>query len=140
MFRWRAARGGQDAVAGAQLSRAWEGESRLCLPEFGGTLSMTRCRGSGISLAKFSGAAITVRVRQGGERLCVHAQRPRRSLKNLLQEARVPPWLRDRLPLLFCGEALVYVPGIGIDMAFRARRGERGIAPSWDAGGEPAAT
>ena len=46
---------------------------------------------------------------------------------------RVPPWLRDRLPLLFCGEALVYVPGIGIDAAFRADRDERGVAPDWKA-------
>ena len=114
------------------FSRLWEGESRLCMPELGGTLSMTRCRGSGISLVKLAAAAVTVRVRQGGERLRVHAQRPRRSLKNLLQEARVPPWLRDRLPLLFCGDALVYVPGIGIDTAFRAHGDERSVAPSWN--------
>ena len=118
------------------FSRAWEGESRLPIPELGGTLHMTQCRGAGISLSKVTAAAVTVRVRQGGERLCVHAQRPRRSLKNLLQEARVPPWLRDRLPLIFCGEALVYVPGIGVDAAFLANADERGVAPDWrtDAG------
>ena len=124
---------------GRGFSRAWEGESRLCIPELGGTLVMTRHRGAGISLAKVTAAAVTVRVRQGGERVRVHAQRPRRSLKNLLQEARVPPWLRERLPLLFCGEALVYVPGIGIDIAFRARREEGGIEPRWDADCGPAA-
>jgi tRNA(Ile)-lysidine synthase len=113
--------------------RAWNGESQLHIPELGGTLLMTKCRGSGISLAKLAAAAITVRVRQGGERLRVHARRPRRSLKNLLQETHVPPWLRARVPLLFCGEALVCVPGIGIDTAFHARRDERGIEPAWQA-------
>ena len=115
------------------FSCGWAGETRLRIPELGGTLSMIRCRGSGISLMKLAAAAVTVRVRQGGERLCVHAQRPRRSLKNLLQEARVPPWLRDGLPLLFCGEALVYVPGMGIDTAFQAHGNERSVVPSWHA-------
>ena len=121
------------------FSRAWEGESRLRIPELGGTLLMTKCRGAGISLVKVAAAAVTVRVRQGGERMCVHAQRPRRSLKNLLQEARVPPWLRDRLPLLFCGETLVYVPGIGVDTAFLARADESGVEPDWSTDGEPRA-
>ena len=80
-----------------------------------------------------------MRVRQGGESLRPHARRPRRSLKNLLQEARLPPWLRDRLPLLFCGDALVYVPGIGIDMAFGAARDEPGIEPGWEPDSAPAA-
>jgi tRNA(Ile)-lysidine synthase len=50
-------------------------------------------------------------------------------LKNLLQEAQLPPWLRGCLPLLFCGDALVYVPGIGIDAGFQARPDERSIEP-----------
>ena len=59
------------------------------------------------------------------------SERPRRSLKNLLQEARLPPWLRARLPLLYCGDTLVYVPGIGIDTAFGARSGEPAVEPQW---------
>ena len=121
------------------FARAWDGGSRLSLPELGGTLVMTRRRGAGISLEKFSAAAVSVRVRQGGERLRIHERRPRRSLKNLLQEAGVPPWLRERLPLVFCGELLVYVPGIGIDVGFRAREEEKGVEPEWlaDSAGRP---
>ena len=52
-----------------------------------------------------------MRLRAGGERLQPDARRPRRTLKNLFQEAGVPPWERDRLPLLFCGDDLVWVPG-----------------------------
>jgi len=74
---------------------------------------------------------VTVRLRTGGERLRPDARRPRRSLKNLLQEARLPPWLRARLPLLYCGDTLVYVPGIGIDTAFGAQGGEPAVEPQW---------
>ena len=105
------------------------------MPELGATLIMKKCRGTGISAEKLKSAPVTVRLRRGGERLRPDARRPRRSLKNLMQEAHLPPWLRERLPLLFCGETLVYVPGIGIDSGFAAQPGERAIDPAW----EPAA-
>ncbi len=113
--------------------RRWKGESQFHVPELGGTLVLKKCRGAGISLAKLSAQPVSVRVRQGGERFRPHPNRPRHSLKNLLQEARVPPWLRDRLPLLFAGDTLVYVPGIGVDCDFQAAGGERGVQPHWRA-------
>ena len=114
--------------------REWRGEASLALPELGGALELKRCRGRGISLARLNAQPVSVRLRQGGERLRPHAQRPRRSLKNLLQEARMPPWQRARLPLLFCGNTLVYVPGIGIDAAFCATAGESAVEPRWICG------
>ena len=114
-------------------ARIWHGESRLALAELGGTLRMTKRRSAGISLKRLLEAPVTVRVRQGGERFRPDARRPRRSLKNLLQEARLPPWLRGRLPLLFSGTTLVYVPGIGIDPAYLAASGEAGVEPCWEA-------
>ncbi len=118
-------------VPSADFRRQWQGEARLALPELGATLLMKKSRGSGLSLAKLQTAAVTVRLRTGGERLRPDAKRPRRSLKNLLQEARLPPWLRARLPLLYCGDTLVYVPGVGIDTAFRAHSGEPAVEPQW---------
>lgn len=109
----------------------WHGENRLRLPELGGTLGLKKCRGSGISLARLAGAPVTVRVRQGGERLQLHSQRPRRSLKNLLQEFRIPPWERARLPLLFCGDELVWAAGIGVGCRFQAKPGETSVQPRW---------
>ena len=112
---------------------AWRGEPMLELPELGGTLQMTQRRGAGISLERLMAAPVSIRLRRGGERIQPDARRPRRSLKNLLQEARVPPWLRDRLPLLYSGATLVYVPGIGIDAAYVAAGRELGVEPSWRA-------
>ncbi len=109
----------------------WHGESRLRLPELGGTLRLKKCRGSGVSLARLAGAPVTVRLRQGGERLQVDSQRPRRSLKNLLQESRIPPWERARLPLLFCGDELVWAAGIGVGYRFQAKPGEESVQALW---------
>jgi tRNA(Ile)-lysidine synthase len=41
--------------------------------------------------------------RQGGERLRPAPGGPSRPLKKWLQEQQVPPWERNRLPLVFCG-------------------------------------
>lgn len=118
----------EDRRAGTFTSIAWQGESRLAIPELGGELRFRRARGKGIA----AGARpLRVRLRAGGERLQPDPRRPRRTLKNLFQEAGVPPWQRDRLPLLFRGEDLVWVPGLGIDARFQAPAGQPGFVPAW---------
>ncbi|HET9403666.1 MAG TPA: tRNA lysidine(34) synthetase TilS [Burkholderiales bacterium] len=112
-------------------SRRWRGEKCLELPEFDGTLSLKRSAGRGISLARLEGRAVTVRLRSGGERLQPDCRRPRRSLKNLLQELGMPPWRRERLPLIYCGERLVWAAGIGVDCAFQAQSAEPALFPEW---------
>jgi tRNA(Ile)-lysidine synthase len=114
--------------AGAFTPIAWKGEPRLAIPELGGELRFRRTRGKGIAA---SAKPLRVRLRAGGERLQPDARRPRRTLKNLFQEAGVPPWERDRLPLLVCGEDLVWVPGLGVDARYQAGKNAFGVLPEW---------
>lgn len=53
-------------------------------------------------------AQITIRFRQGGERLAV-SESLHKTLKNWLQEQAVPPWIRERQPLIFVGSSLCAV-------------------------------
>jgi tRNA(Ile)-lysidine synthase len=107
----------------------WSGERKLALPQLGGELRFRRTRGAGIDLSKVAHEAVTVRLRSGGERLQPDAKRPRRTLKNLFQEAGIPPWERERLPLLFSGTDLVWAPGLGVDARYRAATNEVGAVP-----------
>jgi tRNA(Ile)-lysidine synthase len=109
----------------------WRGEARLPVPTLGGELRFRRARGQGIDARRAAQAKIIVRLRSGGERLKPDARRPRRTLKNLFQEYDVPPWQRDRLPLLVCGDSLVWVPDLGVDAAWQAAPGAPGIVPHW---------
>ena len=70
-----------------------------------------------------------VRFRQGGERIRLHGRNIRKTVKALFQEHRVPPWRRERWPLL-CDEAgrLLAVPSIGV-AADAAVSG--GLQPCW---------
>jgi tRNA(Ile)-lysidine synthase len=52
-------------------------------------------------------------------------------LKTLLQECGIPPWERERLPLLYCAGKLVAVPGIGVAAGVAAASGERAWTVSW---------
>jgi tRNA(Ile)-lysidine synthase len=109
----------------------WKGEARLALPALGGELRFRRARGKGIDLSRLKTHSFFVRLREPGARLQPDVRRPRRTLKNLFQEAGVPPWERDRMPLLYCGRDLAWVPGIGVDARFRAPRGAPGAVPDW---------
>jgi tRNA(Ile)-lysidine synthase len=113
------------------FARRWRGEREIALPELGGVLEMRRTRGKGLSLVRLRGAPVTVRVRAGGERLRPDPRRPRRTLKNLLHERGVPPWERERLPLLFHGERLAWAAGVGADCTYSAQPGELGVEPCW---------
>ena len=110
---------------------AWHGERRLALPALGGELVFRRVRGRGIDPRLLKDQPTVVRLRSGGERLQPDARRPRRTLKNLFQEARVPSWQRERLPLLFHGDTLVWVPGLGIDVRYQAKHDRAGVLPEW---------
>lgn len=113
----------------AAYVRMWHGEAVLALPH--GRLVFEAVLGEGVSAEKLSRNAVVVRPREGGERVQFHGGRPRRALKSWLQEAGLPEWERRALPLVFCGDALVAVPGLGIDVAFHAQPGERAYRLEW---------
>jgi tRNA(Ile)-lysidine synthase len=113
----------------AAFEVSWHGEARLALPH--GTLEFESCVGTGVSRAALQSADVTIRARAGGERIQLDAGRPLRALKRVMYEAGLPPWQRDSLPLVFCGDALAVVPGIGVDAKFRAAAGTPGYAIRW---------
>ncbi len=80
----------------------------LALPGGLGTLVLERGDGPGLAPALVAGG-LTVRWREGGERLRLAAEGPTRPLKKLLQEASIVPWMRERLPLVYAGDTLVAV-------------------------------
>ena len=109
----------------------WHNEPELLLPNCRGLIRVKKRVGVGISENRVTGKRLTFRSRVGGESFRQHASRPRRALKNLLQEAKIPPWRRQAMPLLFCGETLIWVSGIGIDENFVANEVEQGLSFSW---------
>jgi tRNA(Ile)-lysidine synthase len=117
--------------APAQFRRDWDGGRAWPLPELGGVLHFARRQGAGLACARIREQGLNLRLRQGGEKMRLQARGSTRSLKNLLQEARLPPWERERLPLVYCADTLVAVPGLGVASAWQAGPDEAGWLISW---------
>ncbi len=109
----------------------WDGRGTLALPQLGGSLRLARRKGQGIAARALQAVSLSVRVRRGGETLRLRAGGRRRTVRNLLQEAGLPPWIRDRLPFLLIGDALAAVPGLGVDVAVQPEPHETGLLPVW---------
>lgn len=116
----------------SSVSFTWNHESEQVVQWGSDTVHFVQLKSQGIACQKIIDRPLTIRRRVGGENFKPASNRPRRSLKNLLQEAHVPPWERNRLPLLFCEDQLIWVPGIGIDCEFQVKSDETGILPSWN--------
>jgi tRNA(Ile)-lysidine synthase len=106
----------------------WTGQDTLVLPD-GRALRFEPRRGAGLSLARLGGLSISVELRRGGERLRPGPGRPRRTLKNLLREASVPPWERLHTVVLRAGTETAWAQGIGPDADFAAAPDEPGLDP-----------
>lgn len=74
-----------------QWQVCWDGDAPLELPG-GGHLVL-------VGADRFA-EPVTVHPRRGGERIVLPGRRHSHALKHVLQDLRVPPWERDRMPLL----------------------------------------
>jgi tRNA(Ile)-lysidine synthase len=108
----------------------WEGEDELYWPVLKKVIAFRRIHGQGISYTKLQSAPVTLRLRSGGESLRPYPNAATRSLKNLLQEYFIPPWQRERIPLLYCGNELVCVVGVAVSAEYQAQPNEEGVLVS----------
>ncbi len=110
----------------------WNGRKRWPVSSLGGVFTFRRCPGDGIADRWMKPGNIIAQIRAAaGGRIRLNAGGGHRSLKNVFQEAGLPPWERERLPLIYIDRTLACVPGIGVDLAFRANADELGWLVSW---------
>lgn len=103
----------------------WNLTQTLILPAIG-SLIAEQVVGQGISCKKIKDRSLTVNFRQGGERFHLQNRLGSHPLKKLFQEWGVPPWQREKVPLIYCQEELIAVAGYGINAKFVANRHELG--------------
>lgn len=98
----------------------WQGEEIWRLPQWRGTLVFEPCERAddtdAVAESVLRSAPLVACSRSGGERLRLAADAPSRTLKNLFQERGVAAWKRD-VPIVFVGDALLFVPLIGASRA-----------------------
>ena len=117
------------APAPLRFDMPWSGEPSVVLPH--GTLVFGHASGAGIDEGRLAGTLVRIRSREGGERFQIAPDRPRRALKSILRDAGIPAWERQGLPLVYCGDALVAVAGVGIDADFQTAPAHPGLTIAW---------
>ena len=80
-------------------------------------LTRATCVEQGIRLPEQG--VMTVKTRSGGELIKLGEPAFHKAVKKLLQESAVPPWQRDRIPLLYVDGRLAAVWNIAVAVDFR---------------------
>ncbi len=108
----------------------WSGEDELHLPN-NTKLQFIRKKSGGLSLSKLGVKSLKIKSRTGGEKLKPFSDQPSRNLKYLFQNADIPLWERDQIPLIFAKKQLVAVPNLGIHHEYQSSEGEIGYEINW---------
>jgi len=90
----------------------------LLINETGQLLSKSACENQGIQLP--AAGTITVKSRIGGELIKLGEPAFHKAVKKVLQEAAIPPWQRDSIPLLYVEGRLVAVWNVVVAVDFRS--------------------
>lgn len=105
--------------------KSWDLQSPLRLPS-GQQLIVQQKKGQGMVLPEAANS-LMVRFRLGGEKCRLPGRQHRHELKKLLQGWGVPPWQRDKIPLLYIGDELAQVVGYSICEPFLAKSEQMGF-------------
>ncbi len=108
---------------------AWDGRRALALPQ--GRLSALPAKGRGLKAALCAETELKVRFRRGGERCRPAGQSRSSTLKACFQRRGVPPWERDRVPLIFIRGELAAVAGHWVCEGFQSAESEEGLLLQW---------
>ena len=94
-----------------------------------GSVSLEPAAGEGLFVEP--GERLTVGWREGGEQCRLCRREGTRSLKRVLQDARIPHWWRDRVPLLYRDEELLAVGDFALCLSSRYRDSAAGGETLW---------
>lgn len=113
----------------ADWEAPWDG-APLDLPEGCGTLRVQRPDGA--DPHQPFDPPLTVRLRRGGEHIKPAGDAHTRALRDLFQQARVPPWQRMRIPLVCERDQLVAVADLWTSARGDALITARGFRLHWE--------
>ena len=103
----------------------WHPESPLKISDLNIQLKAVMTPGKGLNKNLLTDS-LSVRFRQGGEKFHPAGRRHSQSLKKLLQEAGIPPWERNVVPLVYSGYELIAVAGLWVCRGASVGEGESG--------------
>jgi tRNA(Ile)-lysidine synthase len=113
---------------------SWTTQTALALPGSGTQLRVDAGKpGASTALCEtLRGRKLTVRLRRGGELLRLPGHKHRHSLKNLLHDIGMPPWWRERAPLVYADGELAAVANVAVGAGFMSKHKVSGLQLIWE--------
>jgi len=109
----------------------WHVAEPLVIKDLGRLVALPVC-GQGVAKKYIKEGLLEVRFRQGGESIQPVGRKENHTLKKLFQERGIPPWVRERTPLLYNGDDLMAVGDLFINRQFNATEGEDAYIFQWE--------
>jgi tRNA(Ile)-lysidine synthase len=96
-----------------------------------GQLSIKEVFGKGIKRDLWDAAVVSVKPRQGGERVKLTGRGGHKKLKKLFNEEKILPWARNLLPLIYLDNELAAVADLWVTEEFLANEAQPGYQINW---------
>ena len=109
----------------------WNEETKLDMPENLGFLQIVQKADNGISKNQWDAGKVLVKFRRGGETLRLVNRHGNHTLKNLFQEKSIPPWVRNRTPLVYIDGQLAAVANFWVSANFAGENARGNIGLRW---------
>lgn len=116
----------------------WDGTADCMLPDELGTLTNQKRHGNALKIADAS--LLQVRLARPGDKFRPSGHATSRALTRVLKDSQVPPWQRQRWPVISDGETLVWVAGLGVNADYVPPETGYCLWPSWEKGRKAGAT
>ncbi len=82
----------------------------------------------GIDREQWQTAKVEIRFRRGGEKIRLPKREGHHALKNLFQEAGIPPWERDVMPFIYLNDKLAAVGDLWVSAEFYSEKTQGSIS------------
>jgi tRNA(Ile)-lysidine synthase len=106
----------------------WDPREKLVLEKNGIELTAGFEKQQGLRMELLD-RKLEVRFRQGGEKIRPVGRKNKHSVKKLMQDAGIPPWERNRVPMIYDNDDLLCVCGYWLADDFVVDKGEMGWIP-----------
>lgn len=117
-----------EALISRPVGRQWDLRQSLHLPEMNAYLITHTIESNGLRTDLVGRSDVQIRFRRGGESCRpVGRGEQHHELKKLMQEWGVPPWQRERIPLLYVQDEIAAVIGFCICEGYAADHQTQGI-------------
>jgi tRNA(Ile)-lysidine synthase len=118
------------AVIEIQQTKSWSNHQRLI--NIGNHQALRWIESpTGILAEHWHAAQIEIKFRSGGEKIRLYGRTGHHSLKKLFQEAGIPPWEREQMPLIYLNGCLAAVGDLWISAEFYAENPTACVRVVW---------